>query len=126
LAVYLLAEMRADLAAGGHWKANSPPHTRHLLDHAGHVDLVICAGAAGALVEGIAVGDVVVGLRTIEHDFQSRFSGRPAPIFDGDAGAIQSLRGLVPSEAGFAPPFGGLAGRDANTVSGQRSPALRR
>src|SRR5262249_44330975 len=89
------------------------------------VDLVICGGAAGALVEGIAVGDVVVGLRTVEHDFQSRFSGRPAPIFDGDAAAIQSLRELVPSEAGFALHFGDVASGDEDIVSVDRAQALR-
>src|SRR5262249_25703537 len=64
-----------------------------------------------------------VGLRTIEHDFQSRFSGRPAPIFDGDAGAIQSLRGLVPSEAGFALHFGDVASGDEDIVSVDRAQA---
>lgn len=52
-------------------------HTRHLLDHVGHVDLVVCAGAAGALADGIAVGDIVIATRTIEHDYQQGFSQTP-------------------------------------------------
>src|SRR5262252_8531405 len=122
LDVVSLPEIGTVLARGGHGKAQFALHTRHLLDHAGHVDLVICAGAAGALVEGIAVGDVVVGLRTVEHDFQSRFSGRPAPVCD--AAAIQSLRELVPSEAGFALHFGDVASGDEDIVSVDRAQAL--
>ena len=125
LDIVSLPEIGAVLARGGHGKAQFALHTRHLLDHAGHVDLVICAGAAGALVEGIAVGDVVVGLRTVEHDFQSRFSGRPAPVFDGDAAAIQSLRELAPSKAGFALHFGDVASGDEDIVSIDRAQALR-
>ena len=40
-------EIGAALARGGHGKAQFALHTRHLLDHAGHVDLIVCAGAAG-------------------------------------------------------------------------------
>src|SRR5215468_7193676 len=125
LDVVSLPELGAVLARGGHGKAQFALHTRHLLDHAGHVDLVVCAGAAGALVEGIAVGDVVVALRTIEHDFQSRFSGRPSPVFDGDAAAIQGLRKLAPGEAGFALHFGDVASGDEDIVSVDRAQALR-
>jgi adenosylhomocysteine nucleosidase len=125
LDVVSLPEIGAVLARGGHGKAQFALHTRHLLDHAGQVDLVICAGAAGALVEGIAVGDVVVGIRTVEHDFQRRFSGRPAPVFDGDAATIQSLRALATREAGFALHFGDVASGDEDIVSVDRAQALR-
>jgi nucleoside phosphorylase len=30
--------------------------------------LVVCAGSAGALLDALAVGDVVVATATIEHD----------------------------------------------------------
>jgi adenosylhomocysteine nucleosidase len=125
LDVVSLPEIGAVLARGGHGKAQFALHTRHLLDHAGQVDLVICAGAAGALVEGIAVGDVVAGIRTVEHDFLRRFSGRPAPVFDGDAAAIQSLRALATREAGFALHFGDVASGDEDIVSVDRAQALR-
>src|SRR5262249_24304502 len=125
LDVVSLPEIGAVLARGGHGKAQFALHTRHLLDHAGHVDLVICAVAAGALVEGIAVGDVVVGLRTVQHDVQSPFSGPPAPFFAADAAAIQSLRELAPGEAGFALHLGDVASGDEDIVSVDRAQALR-
>jgi len=50
LDVVSLPEIGALIARGGHGKAQFALHTRHLLDHARHVDLVVCAGVAGALV----------------------------------------------------------------------------
>src|SRR5262245_53455417 len=126
LDVVSLPELGVMVACGGHGKAQFALHTRHLLDHAGPLDLVICAGAAGALVEGIAVGDVVVAIRTIEHDFQRRFSGRPAPVFDGDATAIQSLRALAARAGGFTLHFGDVASGDEDIVSVDRAQALHR
>ena len=125
LDVVSLPEIGALLARGGHGKAQFALHTRHLLDHARHVDRVVCAGAAGALVEGIAVGDVVVGTRTIEHDFRRRFSPRPAPAFEGDAVAILSLRAVDTRDAGFAVHFGDVASGDEDIVSVGRAQALR-
>jgi len=91
-------EIGAALARGGHGKAQFALHTRHLLDHAGHVDLIVCAGAAGALADELAVGDIVVATRTVEHDFQLRFSSRAAPVFDGHEAAIRSLQALALAE----------------------------
>jgi len=125
LDVVSLPEIGALIARGGHGKAQFALHTRHLLDHARHVDLVVCAGVAGALVEGIVVGDVVVGTRTIEHDFQRRFSPRPAPAFEGDAAAILSLRAVDTRDAGFAVHFGDVASGDEDIVSVDRAQALR-
>jgi adenosylhomocysteine nucleosidase len=89
------------------------------------VDLVVCAGVAGALAAGIAVGDIVIATRTIEHDFQRRFSPRPAPAFDGDAAAIRQLRELVIAEPAFALHFGQIASGDEDVVSVDRAQAVR-
>lgn len=35
--------------------------------------VVICAGAAGSRREDLELGDVVVGLSAIEHDYKLRF-----------------------------------------------------
>src|ERR1700724_1533960 len=71
------------LALGGHGKAQAALQTQHAIDQSERIDLVICAGAAGALVPGIAVGDLVVAETTIEHDYLLRFVERPAPQFAG-------------------------------------------
>jgi len=125
LAVAVFAEIGATLAWGGHGKAQFAVHTRHLLDHVGHVDLVVCAGAAGALADGIAVGDLVVATRTVEHDFRLRFSSRPAPVFDGDGTAIRSLQALAIADSRFALHFGDVASGDEDIVSVDRARALR-
>jgi adenosylhomocysteine nucleosidase len=118
-------EIGTALARGGHGKAQFALHTRHLLDHAGPVDLIVCAGAAGALADEIAVGDIVVATRTVEHDFQQRISSRAAPVFDGHEAAIRDLQALAPAQASFAVHFGDVASGDEDIVSIDRARALR-
>jgi adenosylhomocysteine nucleosidase len=125
LAVTLVPEIGAGFARGGHGKAQFALHTRHLLDHLGPLDLVVCAGAAGALGNGIAVGDLIAATRTVEHDYQSRFSSRPAPVFDGDVSALRKLRALPIDDAGFSIHFGDIASGDEDIVSVDRARALR-
>jgi adenosylhomocysteine nucleosidase len=126
LPLAVVPELGATLAWGGHGKAQFALHTRHLLDHIGHVDLVVCAGASGALADGIAVGDIVIATRTIEHDYQQRFSQpqRPAPAFEGDPAAIRQLRDVI-GGPGFALHFGQVARGDEDIVSVDRAQALR-
>jgi adenosylhomocysteine nucleosidase len=118
-------DIGAALARGGHGKAQFALHTRHLLDHAGDVNLIVCAGAAGALAEDITVGDIVVATRTVEHDFTQRITPRAAPSFEGHEAAIRSLRALTSTEAGFAVHFGDVASGDEDIVSTDRARALR-
>lgn len=118
-------EIGTALARGGHGKAQFALHTRHLLDHAGPVDLIVCAGAAGALANEIAVGDIVVATRTVEHDFQQRISSRAAPVFDGHEAAIRNLQALAPAQTSFAVHFGDVASGDEDIVSVDRARALR-
>jgi nucleoside phosphorylase len=68
------------LVLGGHGKAQAAHQTQHAIDHSERLDLVICAGAAGALVPGIAAGDLVVAETTIEHDLPAEIwrASRPA------------------------------------------------
>src|SRR6266545_7368802 len=60
------------LARGGHGKTQFGIQTQHLLDHA-KFELVVCAGAAGALAPEVCVGDLIVATSTIEHDFNLKF-----------------------------------------------------
>ena len=118
-------DIGAALARGGHGKAQFALHTRHLLDHAGDVDLIVCAGAAGALADDITVGDIVVATRTVEHDFQQRITPRAAPAFAGHEATIRNLRALTSTEASFAVHFGDVASGDEDIVSVDRARALR-
>jgi nucleoside phosphorylase len=47
-------------------------------------DLVICAGACGALTERLRPLDVVVAESTVEYDFKLRFVKLPVPALVGD------------------------------------------
>src|SRR5260221_1348053 len=67
------------LALGGHGKAQTALQTQHAIDQNERIELVICAGAAGALGTGIAGGGLVVAETTIGHDYLLRLGQRPAP-----------------------------------------------
>src|SRR5262245_14208495 len=100
LAVHCFPEIHVTLARGGHGKTQFGIQTQHLLDHA-EFDLVICAGAAGALAPDVRVGDVIVATSTLEHDYNIKFSIRPKPRFAGDQKSIRQLKTLDLSDANF-------------------------
>src|SRR5512143_1922497 len=65
--------IHAFLVRGGHGKTQFGIQTQYALDHA-KFDLVICAGAAGALAPDVKIGDVIVATQTLEHDYNIKFS----------------------------------------------------
>src|SRR5262245_44776128 len=67
------------IALGGHGKAQLAVQTQHLIERLPGLCTVLCAGAAGALVENLRLGDVVVATCSIEHDYRLRFVRRPLP-----------------------------------------------
>ncbi len=121
LAGHCFPALGITLAHGGHGKAQSALQTQHLIDHSEHIDLVICAGAAGALAPGIAVGDLVVAETTIEHDYLLKFVQRPAPQFAGSQEILAHLRGsqyrLHPAQV----HYGMIASGDEDIVAIERA-----
>jgi adenosylhomocysteine nucleosidase len=73
LAVTVLPKLDVTLACGGLGKAQFGVQTQHLIDLGPKWDLVLCAGAAGGLADHVAVGDVIIGVETVEHDINNRF-----------------------------------------------------
>src|ERR1051325_10615179 len=108
LDVHCFPEINLTLARGGHGKTQFGIQTQHLLDHA-QFDLVICAGAAGALAPEVKVWGVVVATSTLEHDYNNKFSERPKPRFAGDAKSIEQLKALDLPNANFKVHFGIMA-----------------
>ena len=101
------------LAEGGFGKVQYGVTTQHLLDHLPDVDLVVCAGVAGALADSVGVGDVVVATATVEHDFYSGVLGRVPPGFDGSREHLARLAGTVgEGEARFRVHFAPIASGD--------------
>ena len=88
------------LAAGGFGKVQFGVTTQHLLDHLPDVDLVVCAGVAGALAEPVRVGDVVVGAATLEHDFHSVLLKGEPPRFAGSREHLAALEERFAGEDG--------------------------
>ena len=124
LDVHYFPEINVTLARGGHGKTQFGIQTQHLLDHS-KFDLVICAGAAGALAPEVKVGDVIIATLTLEHDYNNKFSARPKPRFAGDAKSIEQLKSLDLSDTNFKVHFGIMAGGDEDVIEVTRGAELR-
>lgn len=125
LAVMRVPELGLTVAPGGLGKVQFAIQTQHVLDASRTWDVVICAGAAGALVAGLAVGDVVVATETVEHDIHNHFGPPLLPRFSAAAPLIESLRGVRPPRNAFTVHFGPLASGDEDVVTVERQVALR-
>ena len=115
LETHCFPDIHVILARGGHGKTQFGIQTQHLLDQA-KFELVICAGAAGALAPEVSVGDVIVATRTLEHDYNLKFAIRPKPSFAGDAKSIEQIKDLDLSQANFKVHFGIMAGGDEDVI----------
>lgn len=113
------------LARGGHGKTQFAIQTQYLLDHA-RFDLVICAGAAGALAPEVKVGDLIVATSTLEHDYNLKFVRRPHPQFAGDGKSIEQLKALKLPNARFRVHFGLMASGDEDVIDIKRGGELHR
>jgi adenosylhomocysteine nucleosidase len=126
LPVVQTPELGITLARGGTGKAQFALQTQHLIDNGSGWDLVICAGAAGALAESLAIGDVVVGQATVEHDYNNKFNERPLPRYEGSAEAIAIIEKQreAPGRP-FAVHIGTIASGDEDVVDLARGRELR-
>lgn len=116
--------LKLTLARGGHGKTQFGIQTQYLLDCA-PFDLVICAGAAGALAPEVQVGDLIIATITVEHDFNNKFVPRPKPQFRGDSESIEQLQALTLSDADFKVHFGIMAGGDEDVIELERGQQLK-
>ena len=126
LPVVRLPSLGVTLAQGGLGKVQFAVQTQHLLDTRNDWDLIICAGAAGALADEVSVGDVVVATTTVEHDYNNKFNERALPKFDGDQVAIANLKSVSRSASAFSVHFGPIASGDEDVVETERKRALRK
>jgi adenosylhomocysteine nucleosidase len=124
LAVHHFPSANLTLARGGHGKTQFGIQTQYLLDHA-QFDLVICAGAAGAIAPQVKIGDLIIATTTVEHDYNLKFVKRPNPQFAGDANTITQLKALKLPQADFNVHFGIMAGGDEDVIEIARGAELR-
>jgi adenosylhomocysteine nucleosidase len=124
LSIHDFPELNLILARGGTGKVQFAVQTQHLLDSGVGPDLVICAGAAGSLVDHLQVGDIVIGTATVEHDYSEGFIDRPLPRFEADPAIVDSLSKVPNDELAFSVHFGVVASGDEDVVSEDRKQSL--
>ena len=124
LPVVRISDLDATLARGGLGKVQFAVQTQHLLDTCSDWDLIVCAGAAGALADEVSVGDVVVATTTVEHDYNNKFNKRALPKFDGARTAITDLKSVSRSANAFNVHFGPIASGDEDVVETERKRIL--
>ena len=124
LPVVRLPGLGITLARGGTGKTQFAVQTQHLLDTYTDWDLVICAGAAGGLIDDLSIGDIVVATKTVEHDYNNKFNKRPIPSFSGAQTAIAGLRKVSLLPYSFKVHFGTVASGDEDVIDNERRRTL--
>src|SRR6267378_2087369 len=124
LTVSRFPDLDMAVASGGLGKVQFAVQTQHLLD-SHHWTLVICAGAAGALVSGLSVGDVVVAEETVEHDVWNRIGTPRVPRFSGSEPDLAWCRRALGAKSGVTVHYGPSASGDEDVVDGERRAAIR-
>jgi adenosylhomocysteine nucleosidase len=126
LPVVHLPDLAITLAQGGTGKAQFALQAQHLIENGPGWDLVICAGAAGALAESLVIGDVVAGRTTIEHDYANKFNERPLPRYDASPQAIARVETLSDlAQQSFKVHVATIASGDEDVVDVARGRELR-
>jgi adenosylhomocysteine nucleosidase len=120
LDVFEFSEIDLLVTYGGHGKTQFSIQSQYLLCQVPQIQLLVCAGAAGALTSSLNVGDVVVATETVEHDYNLKFVSRPLPRFAGDPQVIEVLQNLPQSNLAFSVHFGAVASGDEDIVDAAR------
>ncbi len=120
LPVMQVPDLNITLACGGLGKVQFAIQTQHLLDAHPNWDLVICAGAAGALVDDLSPGDIVVATETVEHDIHNKFGKPLLPRYASATTALAELRSGLITPATFNIHFGPIASGDEDVVDAER------
>ena len=111
------------IALGGHGKVQFGVQAQYLLSHLGPVDGFVCLGAGGGLDSHLRVGDLVVGEKTIEHDYTEKFDlGARVPEFLADSSLLAKVRKL--SSSSFDIHYGSIASGDEDIVDSERAGQL--
>ncbi len=125
LPVVRLVDLGIVVSRGGLGKVQFAVQTQHLLDAGPDWGVVVCAGAAGALVDDLSVGDVVVSTETVEHDINNRFGEPLLPRFGSPETALAAFRSVAPACSAFRVHFGPIASGDEDVVEAARRKVIR-
>ncbi|MBI1880568.1 MAG: 5'-methylthioadenosine/S-adenosylhomocysteine nucleosidase [Chloroflexi bacterium] len=108
------------VGAGGLGKTQFAVQTQHMIDAGPGWDLVICVGAAGALDDALAVGDVVIATETVEHDIRNKFGKPLTPRFSSAEAVVESFRSRLLNPGSFQVHFGPVASGDEDVIDPER------
>lgn len=122
LEVFESSELGLRFGLAGHGKTQFGIQTQFLISYFGDVKGVVCAGCAGGLAPEVAVFDVALAKKTIEHDYRLKFVKRPDPEFPGDAGLLQKFSSIPTN---FKIHTGVIASGDEDVIDEQRAAELR-
>lgn len=120
------SEVSLFIAQGGHGKTQFGIQAQYLLCQAPQIKLLVCAGAAGALSNSLNIGDVVVAIETVEHDYNLKFVSRALPRFPGNKQVIEALQKLPTTLLDFSVHFGKVASGDEDVIDVVRGQELAR
>ena len=124
LPIVELPDLGITLSQGGLGKVQFAVHTQHLLDSCTDWDLVICAGAAGSIMDDVSIGDVVVSTETVEHDIINKAGTPIIPRFNSAEPKIAEFRSVSSVINGFKVHFGPIASGDEDIMDNERRSAL--
>ena len=116
LSILSFPALSVTVAAGGFGKAQFAVQTQYLIDQE-QWELVICAGA---LVEELAIGDVVVATQTVEHDIRNRFGPPHLPRFRTPDPVLELCHQALNTPFSFRVHYGPIASGDEDVVSAER------
>jgi adenosylhomocysteine nucleosidase len=108
------------VAQGGLGKVQFAVQTQHLIDTCPGLHVVICAGAAGALVDELTVGDVVVATETVEHDMRNKFGPPLLPRFRSGEVLVETFKNMPIVSRAFQVHFGPIASGDEDVIDAAR------
>ncbi len=72
--ILFLPDLDAFLALGGHGKTQFSLQTQYFVNTLNDISEIFCIGSAGALHPSLKIRDVVIGTKTVEHDYIEGFS----------------------------------------------------
>ncbi len=81
---YFVSSWKANLVVGGHGKVQFGIQTQFFINQFKNITQVFCLGAAGGLAPEVNIFDIIIGTKTIEHDYKERFdpSAAKPPSFE--------------------------------------------
>lgn len=122
--VAIIPSKTLTIAIGGHGKVQFGIQTQYYISKFSDLSAILCVGAGGGLAEHLNVGDIVVATKTIEHDYQEKFSqNAPLPEFFSEPQLRERFtREAVDDE--FKIHVGAIASGDEDIIDPERANAL--